>query len=121
MPKSNINPRINDLLLEVADDLDELRYLDGNFMVEHDVDADDCIGMMKLLSSIVRGYVLSPAAAQNALILTGVNVLPGSQFSTISWEQAANTILGKQLDAALDKMKGAADRIIEANKKEGLS
>ena len=65
--------RMDELVLAVAADLSDGRVpLSHEFLVEHQVTADECIDLTNKLGNILAGYVKAPSQAKALIMVTGV-------------------------------------------------
>ena len=75
----------NELLKATAKAFEEMRYVDGNFLAENNVSADDAHAWCAQMAAIVSAYVRAPKAIQNTILAAGV--APTDQLAAIIWAQ----------------------------------
>ena len=88
--------RINGLLLAIANEFENLNYIDGDFVVENDISASE-LKVFELAGSILKGYLALPVEEQFKIVLMGEGI------DADVLESAANQLKLKQLVKELTK------------------
>ena len=111
--------RQEELLNGAAQDLLDARSpLSLEFLVEHDVSADECMGLSELMGHIVKGYTLAPPLVQDNLLLAGI--MRSAGLSRITGEDIFNATLQTRPKARPSRrmqslLKALAQDFLDAN------
>lgn len=104
------------LLKATAQAFEDGRSLDGNFLRENNVSADDCIAWMNQVAAIIRGYLNAPKDIQNTLLASGV--MPQQRMGQQVWFIGIQDWAQKQLSKELDKRIEAMNSVSVSGKEE---
>ena len=64
------------------------------FLLEHDVSADNCMALSNMLGMLIEGYIKSPKWAQLAMLTVGA--LP-KDMASIIWEESWKREAGERI------------------------
>ncbi len=85
----------NDLLEAAASAFEDGRDpFSTAFLREHNVSADDCMGLSTLLSVLLRAYLWAPKWIRNAMLVSGAME---QRYAEILWNQAMKEELLKSI------------------------
>lgn len=118
-PSSPFGDRGTDLFIRAGLWVGDGRYLDGNFLAEYNVSADEAFALLDRMKTIMTGYCWLPRWLQHAIMLIGVAAAPKralmpetkivAEFDSITPDDilrsAATTDLHAQTQATINKLR----------------
>lgn len=102
------------LMEKLADAFADGRTLDGNFLQENNVSADECKELTMRLAAVLRGYLRMPPPLAGALLLDGIRGTEAVALGLTTdgiWKAGVWNWTHSRLDDVLDQLKN-----VEVNK-----